>query len=176
MEKQTVKKIDGTLMENKHYRWVVNFFPKFEGHTLIIPKRHLTTLENEGHDEMTARGELTILASRAIQQLYPGAGVEIFCQTGPGSEASIAHIHWHIVPSQPSDPLRGFDKLGQFFTIEPDEPKILIFPVPIRIAKNQLLKALAKVLSRKEETNESSDHGRRQRYPLKQRGKKSASQ
>jgi diadenosine tetraphosphate (Ap4A) HIT family hydrolase len=75
--------------------------------------------------------------------------VEIFLQTGAGSEASVKHLHWHVVPSQLNDPLRGFDKLGQFFTIEKDKPKIVVFPVPIKKARQTLLRALSKTLGKK---------------------------
>ena len=142
-----VRRADGTVVENEHYLWIINSFPKFEGHTLIVPKRHVTELGDETPAEVAAREELVVLASRALQTLYPGAGVEVFLQTGPGSESSVSHLHWHVTPAQPDDPLRGFDKLGQFFTIEPDKERVIIFPVPIKLAQDELLAALAKVLT-----------------------------
>ena len=114
---------------------------------MVVPKRHVTELGDETPAEIAAREELVVLASRTLQELYPGAGVEIFLQNGPGAEGSIPHLHWHVVPAQPDDPLRGFDKLGQFFTIEPDKEKVIIFPLPITLAKEELLAALAKVLT-----------------------------
>jgi len=167
MNSQTVRKSDDTLAENEHYRWIINFFPKFEGHTMVVPKKHVISIGSETKDQVMAREEMITLASETLLDLYPGAGIEVFLQTGAGSESSIKHLHWHVIPSQPSDPLRGFDKLGHFFTIEPDKPKILIFPVPIQKAKQPLLKALSKILKRKAESDESSSHGRRKRLPVK---------
>ncbi len=125
-------------------------YPKFEGHTMIVPKRHVIKLGTESAQEIKDREELIVIAAEALQKLYHGAGIEIFLQTGAGSEGSIAHLHWHIVPSQPSDPLRGFDKLGHFFTITEDKPKLIVFPVPIKKARNTLLRALSKTLGRKD--------------------------
>ena len=142
-----VRRADRSIIENEHYVWIINSFPKFEGHTMVIPKRHVVAPGEETPGEVLAREELIVLASRALQELYPGAGVEVFLQTGPGSEGSIKHLHWHVVPSQRDDPLRGFDKLGQFFTIEPDKEKVIIFPVPIKLAKEELLAALAQILT-----------------------------
>ncbi|OHA59795.1 MAG: hypothetical protein A2589_03065 [Candidatus Vogelbacteria bacterium RIFOXYD1_FULL_46_19] len=149
MEKQSVKYSDGTIIENKTYRWVVNMFPKFEGHTMVVPKRHVTKIGSETTQEIKDREELVALAAKTLNETYNTDGVEVFLQTGLNSESSIKHLHWHVVSSQASDPLRGFDKLGHFFTIQEDNPKIIIFPVPIKKAKTQLLKALAKTLGRK---------------------------
>jgi diadenosine tetraphosphate (Ap4A) HIT family hydrolase len=146
MHEQTVCTAEGTLIENAHYRWVVNIFPKFEGHTLVVPKRHVLHLGEESSEEVAAREDLIVRASRALCALYPGAGIEVFIQTGEGSESSIPHLHWHVVPSLPGDTLRGFDKLGHFFTIEDGKEKVVLFPVPIRLAQNDLLNALKAVL------------------------------
>lgn len=162
---QTIKFPDGALIENDYYRWIFNMFPKFEGHTMVVPKRHVTELGTESADEIIAREELITIAAAALKALYPRSGVEIFIQTGEGSESSIKHLHWHVVPSQPSDPLRGFDKLGMFFTMEEAKPKLLIFPVPIKRARHQLSKALTKTFKasapRREKKHESSRDGRR---------------
>jgi len=149
MAKQSIKYSNGALAENKNYRWIVNIFPKFEGHTLVVPKRHVAELGTESPDEIKDREEIFHLASQTLKKTYPGAGIEVFIQTGGASEASIEHLHWHVVPSQPNDPIRGFDKLGQFFTIEEDKPKIIVFPVPIKKAKQTLQRALSKTLGRK---------------------------
>lgn len=146
MSSQGVRDSVGILIENDYYRWVVNYFPKFEGHTMVVPKRHITTLGSEQPDEIIARDELITHASQTLTTLYPGAGVEIFLQTGEGSESSITHLHWHVVPALPKDPLRGFDKLGQFFTIEEGKERVVVFPVAIELAQEKLLSALATVL------------------------------
>ena len=165
MTEQSAKYTDGIAVENKTYRWIVNMFPKFEGHTMVVPKRHITELGKETVQEIRDRDELITVAAKTLTGLYKDAGVEIFLQTGAGSESSIRHLHWHVVPSHPTDPLRGFDKLGQFFTIEQDKPKVIVFPVPIQRARQSLLKALSKTLGRKVGEDESSGDGRRKRHP-----------
>ncbi len=162
---QSVKYPEGAPVENKYYRWIVNMFPKFEGHTMVVPKRHVTELGTESVDEIAAREESIATAASALTALYPGSGVEVFIQTGEGSESSIRHLHLHVVPSQPGDPLRGFDKLGMFFTMEEAKPKVLVFPVPIRKARHQLSQALTKTFAfaspRKGKKHEGSRDGGR---------------
>lgn len=147
MQSQGIKTSSGVLLENEYYRWVVNWYPKFEGHTLLVPKTHRVSLDEiESPAELHARAELLRTGQRALRELYPESGIEVFLQTGMGSESSVEHLHWHIVPAQTSDPLRGFSKLGHFFTTNPTEEKVLLFPVSITLAQEQLQKALAAVL------------------------------
>jgi diadenosine tetraphosphate (Ap4A) HIT family hydrolase len=149
MDDQSVKYSNGTIVENSHYRWIVNFYPKFEGHTMIVPKKHVTTIGEEKIGAIKDREALITLAAKTLQSLYPTAGIEVFLQSGAGSEASITHLHWHVVPASSTDPLRSFDKLGHFYTIKKDQAKILVFPIKIRKARQSLLTALAKHLKRK---------------------------
>jgi len=163
MRARTIKYADGAPIENKNYRWIVNMYPKFEGHTMVIPKKHVTEIGKESPAEITDREELVAIAAKTLCTTYSNAGIEVFLQTGTASEASIEHLHWHVVPSQLNDPLRGFDKLGHFFTIKEGTPKILIFPVAIKKSPKVLFNALSKSLGRKDESNESARRSRRKR-------------
>lgn len=146
MRKQVIRRADGTPVENEHYSWIINLLPKFEGHTMIIPKKHVTEIGAESKKAVAAREEITSVAAETLRALYPNAGIEIFLQTGEASLASIAHLHWHIVPSLPSDLIRGFEKLGHFYTTEKDKEQVVLFPIEIKLAKGKLQRALSKAL------------------------------
>lgn len=143
---QTIANQQNILIENAHYAWMINAFPKFEGHTMIVPKRHYTHLVDETDEEILARHRLIHFAEPILRRLFPGSGMEIFLQTGPGSESSVEHIHWHMVPAHPDDPLRSFEKLGHFYTKEKDREKVILFPLTIQKSPQELRAALAKVL------------------------------
>lgn len=146
MEEQGICNGAGEIIENEHYRWTINTYPKFDGHTMIIPKRHITNLKEETSEEVLARQELLITASDALLKVFPGAGIEIFLQTGTGSAGSVKHLHWHLVPADPADPLRSFEKLGHFYTTKQDEEKVVLFPIPIKLVDKDLQMAIAKIL------------------------------
>ncbi|MCH7541500.1 HIT family protein [Patescibacteria group bacterium] len=149
LRNQAVKSSKNEPVENKHFIWVVNYYPKFEGHTMIVPKRHTTSLEEETEEEILARNKLILFAIKQVQKLYPKAGVELFLQYGPGSEASIPHLHWHLVPAQEGDQLRSFEKLGHFYTTKKSEPKMLPFPIKIERAREKLQRDLSVVVGGK---------------------------
>jgi len=146
-ERQAVRDVSGEAVQNEHAVWVVNFFPRFEGHTMIVPRRHILRLEEERPEETIARQHLTCYAMDRLKALYPNAGIEIFLQTGSGSASSIPHLHWHVVPAQETDPLRGFEKIGQFYTTEKNEEKIILFPQKIEFAREDLIHALAPIVT-----------------------------
>ncbi len=143
IESQTIKDHTGKAFENEHYRWVVNTFPKFEGHTMLVPKRHLDELHKESPEELLARHDLLKRAVSILQNKYPNCGIEHFIQTGPGSSSTIPHLHWHLLPAHLDDNLRSFEKMGHFYTMDPDEEKVIIFPQPIKMSPSELLKFLS---------------------------------
>ena len=150
IEKQSIKNTHGVQIKNKHYVWLVNFYPKFEGHTMIVPIKHICApLTSESDESLRDRHNLIIFAQKIIQELYPGCGIEQFLQYGPGSASSVKHIHWHIVPAMPNDPLRSFEKLGHFYTTKKSNKITLDFPITIKYDGDVLLKKLAKVIDNK---------------------------
>ncbi len=134
--------------ENESYVWIVNAYPKFEGHTLLVPKRHVERLEEQTPQEILDREALLIVASQTLQRAFPGSGLEVFLQTGAGSESTIAHLHTHVVAAAPTDPLRSFDKLGQFYTVVAGKERVVLFPHRIQHSPQQLRTLLGKKLTK----------------------------
>lgn len=148
LERQAIRKADGRPVENEHYAWLVNYYPKFEGHTLIIPKRHFTSLDDETDSESVSRANLIRRAVGILMQVYVGAGAEVFLQYGPGSAATVSHLHWHVVPAMPDDPFRAHEKLGQYYTTEEGKGKTVIFPITIKYARMDLQKVLSQFIGK----------------------------
>jgi diadenosine tetraphosphate (Ap4A) HIT family hydrolase len=146
VEKQAIRNQHDEIAQNETHVWLANYFPKFEGHTMIVPKRHLTSIQDETDAEAIGRNALIKTAAAALNRLYGNSGLEIFLQTGNGSQSTVPHLHWHLVPARPDDPLRSFEKLGHFYTTKENEEKIVIFPIEISLAKEDLQKALSKIL------------------------------
>lgn len=145
MAAQTIKSADGTIYENAHYRFIVNMFPKFEGHTMLVPKAHITAITTESAEALLARQELLVAATSLLGRAFPDCGIELFLQTGPGSASSVTHLHWHLVPASPTDELRSFEKLGHFYTTKPDEEKVVLFPKTITMSPESLLAFLTTI-------------------------------
>ncbi|HWH93955.1 MAG TPA: HIT family protein [Baekduia sp.] len=80
--------------------------PLFEGHTLLVPRRHVVTLADL---PAAAVGPFFTLAQRlsvAIPQAMEAAGS--FVAMNNVVSQSVAHLHCHVVPRNFKDGLRGF--------------------------------------------------------------------
>lgn len=146
--KQGIRDTQGVLIENDHYYWIVNWFPRCEGHTMIVPKRYVTSHSQEGMEEVWARQELMVYAMDIMKQAFDTDGIEVFNQSGKESWSSIDHLHWHLVPSRKNDPLwqgqlQHMEKLGYYYTEEADEQKVVMFPIEIQYAQEALQELLA---------------------------------
>jgi histidine triad (HIT) family protein len=80
--------------------------PLFHGHTLVVPRSHVTTLADLPSDEVGPFFERV----RAISALLPGAlGCQgTFVANNNVVSQSVAHLHVHVVPRTKGDGLRGF--------------------------------------------------------------------
>lgn len=143
MSIQTVVDKNGKMVENEYYFWVVNWYPRFEGHTLLVPKRHILKIEDETKEEVEARHELLCRVYPVLMKVYKVLGVEHFLQTGQSSLSTVQHLHWHVLPSLSDERLRGFAKLGYFDTKQPETEKVVLYPVEVKLAREDLKKALA---------------------------------
>lgn len=93
LEQQLLRDGSGRPIENEYFRWVANWFPKFEGATMVVPKRHITRLGDFSPEESAARDSLIARAAEILGTVYPGAGTEVYLQTGMGSVSTIKHLH-----------------------------------------------------------------------------------
>ena len=143
IKKQIIVNKKELEIKNKSYCWAINFFPKFDGHTIIIPKRHIVSIEEETDKETIDRKKIICFATKQLEKIYPKCGFEIFLQYGQGSSSSVKHLHWHIIPANTNDRLRSFEKLGYFYTTKKDEKKILISPAEIKTSPKQLMNILS---------------------------------
>ena len=148
IEQQAIRDLNGTIIENEYYRWMINWFPRTEGHTMIVPKRYITRHEDETKEEVWARQEMMIYAMDILKYAFNTDGAEVYNQHGERSFSSIDHLHWHVVPVAKDDPLwenqlHNMEKMGYFYTDNEGEEKIVMFPREIEYAQETLITLLA---------------------------------
>lgn len=141
---QAIRDQSGTPYTNEHYTWIINSYPKFDGHTMLVPTVHLTHIAAETDGAVLARHQLLKRILPVLARAFPDSGIEMFLQTGAESASSVPHLHWHIVPAHRNDELRSFEKLGHFYTTEPEQEKVVLFPKRITMSPDELLAHLQK--------------------------------
>jgi len=83
---------------------VLNLYPYNNGHLMIVPARHVATLEATTADERSELMRFTRLAEMALNEAYSPQGINVGINLGRAAGAGIAdHLHVHVVPRWAGD-------------------------------------------------------------------------
>jgi len=78
---------------------VMNKYPYINGHLLVAPIRHLSTLEQLNKDEMGDLLETVEKSVRILKQAMKPDGFNVGLNLGKVAGAGVEeHLHFHIVP------------------------------------------------------------------------------
>ena len=78
---------------------ILNLYPYNNGHLMVVPFRHESTLAGLTRDEMNEVGALTQLSERALREAYKLEGINVGVNLGAPAGAGIEeHVHLHLVP------------------------------------------------------------------------------
>lgn len=77
--------------------------PLAPGHTLVVPTAHHADIFDTPPDVLQRTMELVQRLAQAMRTTLQASGVNILNASGPGSEQSIPHLHFHVVPRWPND-------------------------------------------------------------------------
>ena len=77
--------------------------PLAPGHTLLVPKEHLATL-----NDMDASGAASVLRhlpalGRAVKEVTGCAGYNVLQNNGRAAHQLVMHVHFHIIPRDEGD-------------------------------------------------------------------------
>ena len=78
---------------------ILNLYPYNNGHLMVVPYRHESTLASLTRDEMNEVGSLTQLGERVLREAYKLEGINVGVNLGAPAGAGIEeHVHLHLVP------------------------------------------------------------------------------
>jgi ATP adenylyltransferase len=78
---------------------ILNLYPYNNGHLMVVPYRHESSLAGLTRDEMNDVGLLTQLSERALREAYKLEGINVGVNLGAPAGAGIEqHVHLHLVP------------------------------------------------------------------------------
>lgn len=85
-------------------------YPVSEGHTLIIPKRHVASYFDLKHDELIQIHDLSFSCRNILHHRYHPDGFNLGINVGASAGQTIFHCHVHLIPryhGDVSDPRGG---------------------------------------------------------------------
>ena len=88
---------------NDHTIAIHDAFPITPGHTLIIPRRHISSLFEASREEQAALLDLlTEMRDHLLKERNP-AGFNIGINDGPVAGQTVMHLHIHLIPRYTGD-------------------------------------------------------------------------
>jgi histidine triad (HIT) family protein len=75
------------------------------GHTLVIPRRHLSDVREL--DDATGAALMASVAriTRAVAAAFPSQGLSVWHSIGEGADQEVPHLHFHVHPRMLRDQL-----------------------------------------------------------------------
>jgi len=86
------------VYENEHVLAFKDIYPKAPFHVLIIPKKHIATLNDLGDEDIELSGRLFAAAKTiAAEQGFAEDGYRMMMNCGEGGGQIIFHLHLHLM-------------------------------------------------------------------------------
>jgi histidine triad (HIT) family protein len=77
--------------------------PLAPGHTLVIPADHYADIFSTPPGPLAETMALIQRLAKAMRATLDASGVNVLHASGPDSEQSVPHLHFHLVPRWPDD-------------------------------------------------------------------------
>jgi ATP adenylyltransferase len=78
---------------------ILNLFPYNNGHLMVVPNRHISSLVDAGPEELAEMMTLARVAEVALREAFAPHGINMGLNLGKAAGAGILdHLHLHAVP------------------------------------------------------------------------------
>jgi diadenosine tetraphosphate (Ap4A) HIT family hydrolase len=109
------------LAANEYAFVIADGYPVTDGHTLIIPKRHVASFFELGEEERNAMFSLLNESKARLDQESLPAGYNIGINDGSAAGQTVPHCHLHLIPRYDEDnKKRGADPRGGIRWVVPE--------------------------------------------------------
>lgn len=75
--------------------------PQAPTHVLVIPKRHIVSLDDAAADDQAMLGRLLLLCQRLARELGIAGGYRVVNNCGAQAGQSVFHVHFHLLGGRP---------------------------------------------------------------------------
>ncbi|MCM3784486.1 histidine triad nucleotide-binding protein [Neobacillus mesonae] len=110
------KIVEGTIpsnkvLENEHVIVFHDIQPAAPTHALVIPKKHIASMNDVEGDDFALIGEIHKAAQEAAKQLgIAESGYRLINNCGKDGEQSVNHLHYHVLGGARLGALTGISK------------------------------------------------------------------
>jgi diadenosine tetraphosphate (Ap4A) HIT family hydrolase len=112
--------ISRVLISNQFAVATADAFPVSEGHALIIPKRHISSIFEATEEELAHIFKLVAQTRELLNEQFQPQGLNIGINDGVAAGQTVMHLHIHLIPRYKGD---QSDPRGGVRWIFPDKAK-----------------------------------------------------
>ena len=91
------------MAESEHTLTILDAFPVSEGHTLIVPRRHVPSYFDLNAEERGAIWSAARKARDALLDMHSPDGFNIGINDGEAAGQTVSHLHVHLIPRYRGD-------------------------------------------------------------------------
>jgi histidine triad (HIT) family protein len=91
------------ISQNDNAVAFLDAFPLSSGHTLIVPKRHYSKVQDMNREDSSGTFDLLRVVTAAVEKAAGVKASTIAIHNGPEAGQVILHVHIHIIPRTASD-------------------------------------------------------------------------
>jgi len=91
------------LIESEHAIAFLDGYPVSKGHTLVVPRKIVTSIFQLDETIRIAIFEFTATVRELLEERYHPDGFNIGINDGPAAGQTISHAHIHIIPRYEGD-------------------------------------------------------------------------
>ena len=92
-----------TIYEEKGFRLIYNIAPILPGHSLVIPTRHISSINNLTENEIALFFQFARKSTQSLIKIFNAQGFDWTIQDGHCAGQTINHLHLHIILRYKSD-------------------------------------------------------------------------
>ena len=96
-------------LETPGYRAIYNIAPIVSGHSLVIPRKHVTSLLELDEAAVAELFQTARRAAAVLLAAFEGEGFDLSLQDGEAAGQSVPHLHVHLLPRKAGDLPEGED-------------------------------------------------------------------
>src|SRR3989338_7677252 len=89
--------------ENKNFLAIYNVSPILPGHSLIIPKKHITSLFELDNSELTEFMSIAQQVGKLLSEPFHTKSFNWSIQEMPPAGQTVSHLHMHVIPRHEGD-------------------------------------------------------------------------
>jgi len=72
-------------------------YPSAPKHALIVPKKHIESLENTTEKDNELLGHIQVVARKIARELGIENGYKVITNNGPNAGQVVFHLHYHVM-------------------------------------------------------------------------------